>query len=891
MSLVLSCGEKLTFSRKRLEDLLSSLSFELWLPQNDLNTLIDTIEASLPAELSSDELLLLVAESAASRVVQFPDYALLAGRVEAYKTQKLVGSDFAANIQILADYVHPKTGQPHPLVDSLTADFVKQNRVFLNSLVRPERDFDLAYFGIRTLQKSYLIRRNGIVGETPQFLFLRVAIGIHVPSKRPYTLKSIADTYNLMSKRYLIHSSPTLFNAGTVNNYLSLCFLLAMEDDSIDGIYKTLHKTALILKGLGGIGLHVNNIRASGALIKTSNGTSSGLVPMLRVFNNTARYVDQGGNKRPGAIAIYIEPWHADIEDVLDLRKNHGKEEARARDLFFALWIPDLFMQRVKDNKPWPLFSPDEAPGLQDVYGEQFEERFLKYESQGLAVKTIDAQKLWMQILEAQTETGMPFMLYKDSCNRKLNQQNLGTIKSSNLCCEIVEYSSPEEIAVCNLGLLALPSFIDRSNQSTVSFDFSKLHAVTKILARNLDAVIDSTKYPVEESEVSNMRHRPIAIGVQGLADTFMELRLPFDSSEAAVLNSQIFETIYHAALESSIEMAKEFGPYESFAGSPASKGILQFDFWGHKPSFFNDWEELKAKVQKHGLRNSLLCAPMPTASTSQILGFTECFEPVTSNLYLRRVLSGEFQVVNKYLLQDLIDLGIWSPAMKDRIMMDNGLVQNIAEIPDDLKKLYKTAWEISQKKIVDMAAGRGCFIDQLQSLNIFFQNPTFGKLTSYHFYAWSKGLKTGMYYLRTQAAAQAIQFTVDRQRALEDSSRGASLSPVSLERKKYVEAEAYEERNVDKRSLQDADDEQDYGTFDEDRNDTPLATKHEHIRKRRAKQISSLAKDIAKSESDSQKSTELTPEEKLLDSHDIYSDTPLSCNLSEPENCESCSG
>lgn len=853
------------FLRRRLEKTLSLLSSGLKL-QNDCPSLVAAVEKALPVLLTSSELLQLVAELAASRVVFFPDYALLAGRIEAYRLRRLVKPGFAENFQSLADYVHPKTRQPHPVVDLEIAAFVRENAEYLDGLVVPERDYDLAYFGMRTLQKSYLLRMNNEVSETPQFLFLRVALGIHYKGAAT-SLANVARTYTLMSQRYLTHSLPTLFNAGTPNNYLLLCFLVAMDDDSIDGIYRTLHKTAMISKGLGGIGLHVHNIRSSGSLIRTSNGTSSGLVPMLRVFNNTARYVDQGGNKRPGAIAVYIEPWHADIEDVLELRKNHGKEEARARDLFYALWVPDLFMRRVKENGQWPLFSPDEAPGLSDKYGDEFEALFEKYESQGLAVKTVDAQKLWSQILEAQTETGMPYMLYKDLCNRKLNQKNLGTIKSSNLCCEIVEYSSPEEIAVCNLGLLALPSFVDHSDAKTISYDFDKLHLVTKELARNLDAVIDATKYPVPESELSNKKHRPIAIGVQGLADVFLELRLPFDSAEAAKLNRQIFETIYHGAVESSLEMAISDGAYESFEGSPASKGLLQFDLWNVKPEFFDDWDELKESIKKYGLRNSLLCAPMPTASTSQILGFTECFEPVTSNIYLRRVLSGEFQVVNKYLLQDLIDLGIWTPAMKDRIIMDNGLIQNIVGIPSELKRLYKTVWEISQKVIVDMAAARGPFIDQLQSMNIFLQNPTFGKLTSCHFYAWEKGLKTGMYYLRTQGAARAIQFTVDHEGVLEESSRSVTPISTKLNRKTYAK------RTPTKRPFHEAE-------------------SLDSVKMPRIAMVKSLPiKSTLLRDPDTQTSNDSTVEEKNSDSYDIYSDTPVSCTLSDPENCEACSG
>lgn len=864
MPSVHSLGQSHEFSSARLRQLLMRLSLDLKLPEEDIDNLIFAIERALPDELSVDELLLLVAELAASRVVFYPDYASLAGRIEASRTQLLVKLDFAANFARLASYVHPRTGQLYPLVDLEIAAFVEEHKDFLNELICSERDFDLAYFSMRTLQNSYLIRMGNVLAETPQYLFLRVAVGIHAPTRKPSVLKEIQTTYELMSQRYMIHSSPTLFNAGTVNNYLSLCFLVAMEEDSVDGIYKTLHKAALILKGLGGIGLHVHDIRASGALIKSSNGTSSGLVPMLRVFNDTARYVDQGGNKRPGAIAVYIEPWHADIEDVLDLRKNHGKEEARARDLFYALWVPDLFMRRVKENGKWPLFSPDEAPGLADVYGEEFDRLFLAYEANGLAMKIVDAQNLWSKILKSQTETGMPFMLYKDACNRKLNQKNLGTIKSSNLCCEIVEFSSPEEIAVCNLGLLALPAFLREYPTDTMDFDFNKLHQVTKVMARNLNAVIDSTMYPVKESEISNKKHRPIAIGVQGLADVFLQCRLPFDSPEAAKLNKQIFETIYHAAVESSMELAIEHGPYETFSGSPAAEGILQFDLWNHKPEFFNDWDELKLKVQKHGLRNSLLCAPMPTASTSQILGYTECFEPVTSNLYLRRVRSGEYQVVNKYLLEDLIDLGLWTPAMKDRIVVDNGLIQNIKEIPSELKKLYKTVWELPQKVIVDMAADRGPYIDQLQSMNIFLQTPTFGKLTSCHFYAWNKGLKTGMYYLRTQAAARAIQFTVDPSRALDGSGEVVEHALDKIVRKKYIEARAFTKKRIQ-----------------DDVEDTSSKRTHK----------APLVKDEPPVDSDTQNSNHLTYSGRVFDPHDIYSDTPVSCNISGAENCEGCSG
>ncbi len=596
---------------------------------------------------------------------------------------------------------------------------------------------------------------------------MRVAVGIHGED-----IERVIETYNLMSSKYFTHASPTLFNAGTPLPQLSSCFLVTMKDDSIDGIYDTLKTCAMISKSAGGIGLNVHTIRATGSYIAGTNGTSNGIVPMLRVYNNTARYVDQGGNKRPGAFAIYIEPWHADVFDFLDLRKNHGKEEVRARDLFYALWIPDLFMKRVEDNAEWSLFCPNEATGMADVYGDEFEELYVKYEKEGRAKRTIKAQKLWYSILEAQTETGNPFMLYKDACNLKSNQKNLGTIKCSNLCTEIVEYSAPDEVAVCNLASISLPSFVQAGE-----YNFQKLHDVTKVVVRNLNKIIDINYYPVEEARKSNFRHRPIGVGVQGLADAFLAMRMPFDSLEAKQLNLQIFETIYHAACEGSAELAAEEGPYETYEGSPSSKGELQYDMWGVQPSDLWDWDKLKQKVAKHGLRNSLLCAPMPTASTSQILGNNECFEPYTSNIYSRRVLSGEFQVVNPWLLKDLVDMGLWSESMKNRIIADNGSVQNIKNIPAEIKALYKTVWELSQRTIIDMAADRGAYIDQSQSLNIHIQNPTFGKLTSMHFYGWKKGLKTGMYYLRTQAAAAAIQFTVDKEALKIDDATIAKVS------------------------------------------------------------------------------------------------------------------
>jgi len=643
------------------------------------------------------------------------------------------------------------------MISTETYETVMRHANELNSAIVYDKDFNYNYFGFKTLERSYLLRIDGKVAERPQHMIMRVAVGIHGDN-----VEKVIETYSLMSSKYFTHASPTLFNAGTPQPQLSSCFLVTMKGDSIEGIYDTLKTCAMISKTAGGIGINIHCIRATGSYIAGTNGSSNGLVPMLQVYNATARYVDQGGNKRPGAFAIYLEPWHADIFEFLDLRKNHGKEEARARDLFYALWIPDLFMQRVEANGEWSLFCPNEAQGLADVWGEKFEALYKKYEkTPGLARKTIKAQKLWYSILESQTETGNPFMLYKDACNRKSNQQNLGTIRSSNLCTEIIQYSSPDEVAVCNLASVALPTYIDISRGE---YDFAKLHDVTKVVVRNLNKIIDVNYYPVEEARRSNMRHRPIGVGVQGLADAFLALRLPFDSPQAKQLNAQIFETIYHATVEASIELAMEEGPYSTYEGSPASKGQLQYDLWGVTPSDLWDWASLKEKLAKYGLRNSLLVAPMPTASTSQILGFNECFEPYTSNIYSRRVLAGEFQVVNPWLLKDLVDMGLWSDNMKNRIIADNGSIQNIPNIPADIKALYKTVWEISQKVIIDLAADRSAYIDQSQSLNIHIQNPSMGKLTSMHFYGWKKGLKTGMYYLRTQAAAAAIQFTVDKE-------------------------------------------------------------------------------------------------------------------------------
>ncbi|KAK4942108.1 ribonucleotide-diphosphate reductase subunit rnr1 [Elasticomyces elasticus] len=698
----------------------------------------------------------LAAETAAYMTVTHPDYAILAARIAVSNLHKQTKKQFSSVISDLYYYVNPKNNKPSPMISKETYECVMKHADELNSAIVYDRDFNYQYFGFKTLERSYLLKIGKQVAERPQHMLMRVSVGIHGDD-----VEKAIQTYNLMSQKCFTHASPTLFNAGTPQAQLSSCFLIDMKEDSIEGIYDTLKTCAMISKTAGGIGLNAHCIRATGSYIAGTNGTSNGLIPMLRVFNNTARYVDQGGNKRPGAFAIYLEPWHADVFEFLNLRKNHGKEEVRARDLFYALWTPDLFMQRVEKNQDWTLFCPHEAPGLADVYGEEFEALYERYEKEGRGRSTIKAQKLWYAILEAQTETGNPYMLYKDACNRKSNQKNLGTIRSSNLCTEIVEYTAPDEVAVCNLASLALPSFVD---QARGEYDFGRLHEVTQVVTRNLNKIIDVNYYPVPEAKNSNMRHRPIGLGVQGLADAFLALRLPFESPEARQLNIQIFETIYHAALTASCELAKEQGPYQTYEGSPVSQGILQYDMWNVTPTDLWDWDSLKAEIAKHGVRNSLLVAPMPTASTSQILGNNECFEPYTSNIYSRRVLAGEFQVVNPWLLKDLVDLGLWSDNMKNRIIADGGSIQNVPNIPADIKALYKTVWEISQRNVLQMAADRGAFIDQSQSLNIHLKDPTMGKITSMHFAGWKMGLKTGMYYLRTTAASQPIQFTVDQE-------------------------------------------------------------------------------------------------------------------------------
>ncbi|KAK7468937.1 ribonucleotide-diphosphate reductase subunit rnr1 [Stygiomarasmius scandens] len=731
----------------------------------------------------------LAAETAAYLTTKHPDYAILAARIAISNLHKETKKSFSAVIKDLHEYVNPRNGKSASMISKETYDTVMAHKDVLDSAIIYNRDFSYNYFGFKTLERSYLLRLNGRVAERPQHMIMRVAVGIHGND-----IDRVLQTYNLMSERFFTHASPTIFNAGTPNPQLSSCFLVCMKDDSIEGIYDTLKECAMISKCAGGIGLSIHNIRATGSYIAGTNGYSNGIVPMLRAFNATARYVDQGGNKRPGAFAIYLEPWHADIFSMLDLRKNHGKEEVRARDLFYALWIPDLFMKRVEAGGQWSLFCPNEAPGMHEVFGDEFEALYERYESEGRARETVDAQKLWYAILEAQIETGTPFMLYKDAANKKSNQKNLGVIKSSNLCTEIVEYSSPDETAVCNLASLALPTFVkpdpaDPSGKRRI-FDFQKLHEVTKVVAFNLNRIIDVNYYPVPTARRSNMRHRPIGIGVQGLADAFMAMRLPFDGPEAKLLNQQIFETIYHGAAEASCEIAAVGGPYETWEGSPAHQGQLQYDMWGVTPTDLWDWASLKEKIAKHGLRNSLLTAPMPTASTSQMLGNNECFEPYTSNIYTRRVLAGEFQVVCPWLLRELVDLGLWDDNMKNMLIAHNGSVQNIPGIPDDVKAIYKTVWEISQKKVLDLAADRGAFICQSQSLNVHLAAPTMGQLTSMHFYGWKKGLKTGMYYLRTRPAAQAIQFTVD-QSVLKDAkaqqAKGAAAVKVQTSAAKVV--------------------------------------------------------------------------------------------------------
>mmetsp|Transcript_3396 Transcript_3396/g.12260 ORF Transcript_3396/g.12260 Transcript_3396/m.12260 type:complete len:842 (-) Transcript_3396:1060-3585(-) len=785
---------------------LKKLSYGLNAEFCDPVAVAQKVTVGVYAGVKTTELDELAAETAAAMTAQHPDYAVLAARIAVSNLHKNTKKSFSQTMTDCYNNVNVANGDKAPLLSDEVYNIIMENAERLDSEIIYDRDFDYDYFGFKTVERSYLLRVGGEVAERPQHMLMRVAVGIHKND-----LESAISSYHHLSERWFTHASPTLFNAGTPRPQLSSCFLVCMKDDSIEGIYDTLKECAVISKSAGGIGLSIHNIRASNSYIRGTNGTSNGIVPMLRVFNDTARYVDQGGGKRKGAFAVYMEPWHADIFDWLDLRKNHGKEEVRARDLFYGLWVNDLFMHRVESNGEWTLMCPNECPGLADCWGDEFEALYTKYEAEGRGRKTIKAQQLWFAILEAQIETGNPYMLYKDSCNRKSNQQNLGTIKSSNLCTEILEYTSKDETAVCNLASIALPMFVKEGSDDPESpqspshtrtearklvgslrsdkryYDFEKLAEVTRCVTRNLNRIIDVNFYPTETSRRSNMRHRPIGIGVQGLADAFILLGLPFESEEAQQLNRDIFETIYYAAMSESCRLAQKEGPYESYyknGGCPVSKGQFQFDLWGVKPSDRWDWEVLKEEVKEHGVRNSLLLAPMPTASTSQILGNNECFEPYTSNIYVRRVLSGEFTVVNKHLLHDLTELGLWNPAMKNLLIAHNGSVQHIEEMPKELRAVYKTVWEVKQRTLVDMAADRGAYIDQSQSFNVHMNDCNFGKLTSLHFHGWKKGLKTGMYYLRTRAAADAIKFTVD-QKALNKAKEtsGQPMQPSALKK------------------------------------------------------------------------------------------------------------
>ena len=706
----------------------------------DSSKVAQQVASSLYDGISVQEIDTLSAEVCVGMITSDPDYEILATRIVASNIQKVCPNNFHIAMKKLA-----KAG-------IVTEEVAHVAGIVRNDII-PKRDFDFGYFGLKTLEKSYLQRLDGVLMETPQYMFMRVAIGIHGDD-----IPAVLETYDKMSQGMFIHATPTLFNAGTPRPQMSSCFLIANKEDSINGIYGTLTECAQISKWAGGIGMHIHDIRANKSRIRGTNGQSDGIIPMLRVFNATARYVNQAG-RRKGSIAVYLEPWHADIMEFLELRLNQGDEEARCRDLFSALWIPDLFMKRVEEGGQWSLFCPDKAPGLSDAVGEEFEALYTKYEEEGRANSTVPAAEVWKAILKSQTETGTPYMLYKDACNKKSNQKNLGTIKSSNLCTEILEYTDKDETAVCNLASIALPKFVDQENKT---FDYDKLHEVTKTVTKNLNRVIDRNFYPVETARKSNMRHRPIGLGVQGLADVFILCRHAFDSDEAKDINMRIFETMYHAALEASSELAEVDGSYETFEGSPASQGILQFDMWDGETKLHYDWDAMRDHVKTKGLRNSLLMAPMPTASTAQILGNNECFEPYTTNIYLRRTLAGEFVVVNKHLVDDLKKVGLWSKEMKDLMVKAGGSIQNIVDIPEDIKKLYRTVWEIKMKDVIDMAADRGRFIDQSQSMNLFMESPTMSKLSSMHMYAWKQGLKTGMYYLRSKAKARPIQFSLE---------------------------------------------------------------------------------------------------------------------------------
>ena len=770
-----------------------------------LNELVDPVKVAMRVieglydGVTTSELDNLAAEIAATMTTMHPDYARLAARISVSNLHKNTKKTFSEVMHDLYTYVNPRTGKKAPLLADDVYKVIEEHKEILDSTIIYNRDFGYDYFGFKTLERSYLLKINGNIAERPQHMLMRVAVGIHLND-----IDSVIETYELMSKKYFTHATPTLFNSGTPKPQMSSCFLLTMKSDSIDGIYDTLKQTAKISQSAGGIGLAIHNVRATGSYIAGTNGTSNGIVPMLKVFNDTARYVDQGGGKRKGSFAIYIETWHADIFDFLDLKKNHGKEEMRARDLFYAMWISDLFMKRVQEDGMWTLMCPNECPGLCDTHSEEFEALYTKYESEGKGRKTVKARELWEKILESQIETGTPYMLYKDAANRKSNQKNLGTIRSSNLCTEILEYTSPDEVAVCNLASIALPMFI-KNNE----FDHKELFRITKRVTKNLNRVIDRNYYPVKEAENSNFRHRPIGLGVQGLADTFIKLRMPFTCDEAKKLNQDIFETIYYAAVTASMEEAQKDGPYQTYKGSPISNGEFQHNLWGIKDEELSgnwDWAKLRKDVKKHGVRNSLLVAPMPTASTSQILGNNECFEPYTSNIYTRRVLSGEFIVVNKHLLEDLVDLGLWNDGIKQEIMRANGSVQGIDIIPQEIKELYKTVWELSMKDIIDMSRHRGYFIDQSQSLNLFMEGATMAKLTSMHFYAWKSGLKTGMYYLRTKSAVDAIKFTLDNTKKEEPVSEIIDVDPSIVTQQKIqaakVAAKFAHQQNLDTEPL-----------------------------------------------------------------------------------------
>lgn len=752
-------GNREPFSRDKLTARVERMMFGLDKNFVDVTHVVNQIADGVVNGMSSAKIDELAGQAAAYSVTRHPDYGLLGGRICVGLLHKETDSSVLNTFRRLYNATCYQTKRPAPLIHEDVMAIVEKHHAKLQQMIKYDRDYNYEFFGYKTLEKSYLLRVETPDGkmtlvERPQHMLLRVSLGIHLDD-----LERVEETYELLSQGWFTHATPTLFNSGTPRPQMSSCFLIAMKDDSIDGIYDTLKLCARISKSAGGIGLHCHNVRSTGSYISGTNGQSNGIVPMLRVFNNTARYVDQGGGRRKGAFACYLEPWHADIFDFLMLKRNTGKDESRARDLFYGLWIPDLFMKRVESSGKWTLFDPKTAPGLSDSYGEEFERLYEQYEREGRGIKTMQAHDLWFHIMESQIETGTPYMLYKDACNRKSNQQNLGTIKCSNLCTEIVEYTNPDEVAVCNLASLALPKFV---NLEKKEFDHQRLHDVVRVVTRNLNLVIDRNYYPVEEARRSNFRHRPVGLGVQGLADAFIMLGLPFASKEAQALNEQIFETIYHAAVTASCDLADVHGPYETFAGSPASQGKFQFDLWNKGPASDRwDWESLRARMVK-GMRNSLLVAPMPTASTSQILGNNECFEPFTSNIYLRRVLSGEFPVVNKHLVLDLCRRGLWSEDVRNEIIAHNGSVQKISAIPDELKQLYKVVWEIRMKDVIDMAAARGRFIDQSQSLNLFLESPKSSQITSMHFYAWRQGLKTGMYYLRSRPAADAIKFTVD---------------------------------------------------------------------------------------------------------------------------------